>query len=334
MRFRVSHSTQYKYAGRVSHCYNLANVVPRDTERQRCLSNSVTVMPQPAVTHKRTDYFGNKAYHFEIQKPHTELIITAVSEIQINDRDRELGLDLGASYGQMLERLSTANAKENIVAREFILNSPMIECSDTLADYARPSFHPDRSLKSCVSDLTTHQYSRNADLVIHECFVSAPDMMTKMKFTPESALMVGTQVHTAPEAFGKIMSAVKPRMAVAYHFFNDFDTSHSVYERIRQTYDGPLSLSEDLMVWNVTKDEVRTRLAVVDDHTWAPPTTRKPQLPDIQDRKDFAKKVGVNSLEFSKFISDGVWNVDDVLRLVYKEVSESAGRTIPYPKGE
>ena len=88
------------------------------------------------------------------------------------------------------------------------------------------------------------------------------------------------------------------------------------------------------MVWNVTKDEVRTRLAVVDDHTWAPPTTRKPQLPDIQDRKDFAKKVGVDSLEFSKFISDGVWNVDDVLRPVYKEVSESAGRTIPYPKGE
>ena len=155
-----------------------------------------------------------------------------------------------------------------------------------------------------------------------------------MKFTPEQALAVGTQVHTSPEAFGKIMSAVKPRMAVAYHFFNDFDTSHSVYERIRQTYDGPLSLSEDLMVWNVTKDEVRTRLAVVDDHTWAPPTTRKPQLPDIQDRKDFAKKVGVNSLEFSKFISDGVWNVDDVLRPVYKEVSESAGRTIPYPKGE
>ena len=159
MRFRVSHSTQYKYAGRVSHCYNLANVVPRDTERQRCLSNSVTVVPQPAVTHKRTDYFGNKAYHFEIQKPHTELIITAVSEIQIDDRDRELGLDLGASYGQMLERLSAATAKENIVAREFILNSPMIECSDTLADYARPSFHPDRSLKSCVSDLTTRIFT-------------------------------------------------------------------------------------------------------------------------------------------------------------------------------
>ena len=37
MRFRVRHITHYKYASRVSHCYNLANVIPRDTERQRCL---------------------------------------------------------------------------------------------------------------------------------------------------------------------------------------------------------------------------------------------------------------------------------------------------------
>lgn len=159
MRFRVSHSTHYKYAGRVSHCYNLANVVPRDTERQRCLSNTVAVAPQPAVTHKRTDYFGNKAYHFEIQKPHTELIITADSEIQINDRDRELDLDLGASYGQVLNLLGGATTKKNIMAREFLLNSPMIECSDALADYARPSFHPDSSLKSCVSDLTARIFA-------------------------------------------------------------------------------------------------------------------------------------------------------------------------------
>jgi hypothetical protein len=37
------------------------------------------------------------------------------------------------------------------------------------------------------------------------------------------------------------MSAVKPRMAVAYHFFKDYDTTPSVYDRIRKTYDGPLS---------------------------------------------------------------------------------------------
>lgn len=159
MRFRVNHTTHYTYTSRVSHCYNLANVVPRDTDRQRCLRNRVTVTPQPAITHKRTDYFGNKTYHFEIQKPHTELIITADSEIQINDRDRDLNLDLGSSYGQVLKLLDSTKSRGTIAAREFVLSSPMVECSEALADYARPSFHPDRSLKSCVSDLTTRIFT-------------------------------------------------------------------------------------------------------------------------------------------------------------------------------
>ena len=154
MRFRVRHITHYKYAQRVTRCYNLANVVPRDTERQRCLTNRVTVEPTPATTHKRSDYFDNKAYHFEIQKPHTELIITADSDIEMSDSDRELNLDLAGSYGEALEYLHLTISQETIEAREFLLNSPMIECSEELAEYARPSFHVDRSLKTCVSDLT------------------------------------------------------------------------------------------------------------------------------------------------------------------------------------
>lgn len=154
MRFRVRHITHYKYAQRVTRCYNLANVVPRDTGRQRCLTNRVTVEPTPATTHKRSDYFGNQAYHFEIQKPHTELIITADSDIEMSDSDRELNLDLAGSYGEALEYLHHTISKETIEAREFLLNSPMIECSEELAEYARPSFHVDRSLKTCVSDLT------------------------------------------------------------------------------------------------------------------------------------------------------------------------------------
>ena len=159
MRFRVRHVTHYKYAGRVSHCYNLANVVPRDTDRQRCLKNRITVSPTPTVAHKCNDYFGNKTFHFEIQKPHTELIITADSEIQLNDNNREMNLDLGASYGDALKYLASNNMRTTIEAREFLLNSPMIECSEQLADYARPSFHKDRSLKSCVNDLTTRIFS-------------------------------------------------------------------------------------------------------------------------------------------------------------------------------
>lgn len=162
IHFLVKHTTHYKYAARVTRCYNLANVIPRDTARQRCLKNRVTLSPLPATTHKRTDYFGNKTFHFEIQKPHTELIITAESEVQISNKDHELNLDLGVSYHEALEYLGKVNKQETIEAREFLLNSPMVECSEALADYARPSFTRDRSLKSCVSELTTRIFKEFA----------------------------------------------------------------------------------------------------------------------------------------------------------------------------
>ena len=95
-------------------------------------------------------------------------------------------------------------------------------------------------------------YAQNADLAIHECFVAVPAIVNKMGFTPEAALMVGTQIHTAPEAFGKIMSAIKPRHAIAYHFFKDFDTTGDVYERIKKTYDGPLSHRRTAPISSVT----------------------------------------------------------------------------------
>ena len=158
------------------------------------------------------------------------------------------------------------------------------------------------------------EYAQNADLAIHECFIAVPDMIDKFKFTPQSALSVGTQIHTAPEAFGKVMSRIKPRMAVAYHFFNDYDTSHSIHERIRTTYDGPLSLAEDYMVWNITKDDIRVRLAKVDEDVWPPPATETPQLPDPNER-----------IPYSEVIDGGRLDVKDVIQPIYDEINEQYG---------
>ncbi len=179
------------------------------------------------------------------------------------------------------------------------------------------------------------QYAKDADLVVHECFVAVPDLVKKMGFTPEQALIVGTQIHTAPEAFGKLMNVIKPRMAVAYHFFKDFDTTAQVNDRVRTTYDGPLSLAEDFMVWNITKDDIRVRMAVVDEATWAPPLVNKPQPPGGDpDRRKFSENTGVpvDALRYSNFIIGGKWGeVDEALRGVYKEASEVLGKEFPYP---
>jgi ribonuclease Z len=76
------------------------------------------------------------------------------------------------------------------------------------------------------------KYAKGADVAIHECFITVPDMIEKFQFTPQSALAVGTQIHTAPEAFGKIMSMIKPRLAIAYHFFNRAHALHDAGNRV------------------------------------------------------------------------------------------------------
>jgi len=158
------------------------------------------------------------------------------------------------------------------------------------------------------------EYAKDADLAIHECFITVPGLIDKFKFTPQGALDVGTQVHTSPEAYGKMMSIIKPRMAVAFHFFNDWDTAPDIERRIRTTYDGPLSLSTDYMVWNITKDDIRVRMAVVDEDVWPPQPSQKPQVPDP-----------ALQIPFSDFIVNGKYDMKDVIQPAYDEINEEYG---------
>ena len=120
----------------------------------------------------------------------------------------------------------------------------------------------------------------DADLSVHECFLPPEMMMSKLGMTASEAIFVGTQAHTSAQAFGKIMSLTKPRLAVCYHFQNDHDTSMAVLSEIRKTYDGPLDLAQDFMVWNVTKDDIRTRMAVPNHESFPTPPQRQKQPPD------------------------------------------------------
>lgn len=123
-------------------------------------------------------------------------------------------------------------------------------------------------------------HTKGVDLSIHECFIPPEFMVEKYGMTPSEAIFVGTQGHTAAQAFGKIMSMTKPRHAVCYHFQNDFDTARVVKSEIRKTYDGPLDLALDFMVWNVTKDKIRTRMAVPNHESFPAPPQRMKQPPD------------------------------------------------------
>jgi len=165
------------------------------------------------------------------------------------------------------------------------------------------------------------EYAKNSDIAIHECFASPEILIQKQKFNPQTALNVGTQVHTSPAQFGKVMSLIQPRMAVGYHFFNDFDTQPIVLSDIRKTYDGPLALAVDYMVFNVTKEDVTVRMAAVDQDIWPQPPTQ-PKLPP-----DFSKRIG-----FSDFIISGRENFNEIVQSIYDDINTRYGTDVKLPQ--
>ena len=99
----------------------------------------------------------------------------------------------------------------------------------------------------------------NADVVVHECFYTPEQWVRISGFPYKQAYWVTSVIHTPPEGFGKLMSLVKPRMAVAYHYWNHRDVELEIFEGVRRTYDGPLTMAADLTVLNVTKDHIEVR---------------------------------------------------------------------------
>jgi ribonuclease Z len=117
------------------------------------------------------------------------------------------------------------------------------------------------------------KYAKGAELVVHECFYT-PEKLAEILGTPYvQAVWITSYIHTPPDAFGKIMSAVKPRHAIGYHFWTWHDIYDSNLEAVRKTYDGPLTLARDMTVWNVTDEQVVVREAFVDENVAPTGTT-------------------------------------------------------------
>ena len=165
------------------------------------------------------------------------------------------------------------------------------------------------------------EHAKGADIAIHECFLPPNLLVTKQKFPVSDALNVGTQVHTSPSMFGKVMSLTQPRMAVAYHFFNDYDTAPTVEAQIRQTYDGPLSLATDYMVWNISKGAIRTRMAVVNEDVWPLPSVTPKLSADPKDR-----------IGFTDFTTRGREVFSDVIGKIYADTNKQFKSNVPAPK--
>ncbi len=166
------------------------------------------------------------------------------------------------------------------------------------------------------------EHAKGADLAIHECFLPNSYFVTKYKFQPAEAIYVSTLVHTTAPMFGKIMAMTQAKHAVAYHFQNDPETLPAVVTEVRKTYEGPVDFAVDGMVWNVTKEGVRTRVAMLNSQPYPPPS--------VTAREQVAP--GGEKYETPEWIMQGfAWDALPLMDQIHEEFNEEFGTDFVFP---
>jgi ribonuclease Z len=115
---------------------------------------------------------------------------------------------------------------------------------------------------------TLVEASDGVDLLIHETFPSADVYAQKAGVPPAFAEQIVNGVHTSPRMAGRVFARVGARMSVMWHLAVDHETVGAAYREMRAEYDGPVTIAQDLTVFNITADGLAVRQAVVDPAPW------------------------------------------------------------------
>ena len=124
------------------------------------------------------------------------------------------------------------------------------------------------------------EQAEGVDVFIHELFIDAPTFADRNNMP----LMIAESVvdeHTSAENLGRVFSIAKPRLGVGTHFFTNDYTIDPAFEGIRKKYDGPVVIAQDLMVINVTPEQIVTRMAKTDLLSWAAPAPKSSKPPKL-----------------------------------------------------
>ena len=115
------------------------------------------------------------------------------------------------------------------------------------------------------------------DLLIHECFPPAKALAASSGLSIERANIAINAAHTSPKGAGKVFELVKPRMAGLWHTMISPKITPLIFEELGSAYGGTVVQTQDLTVFNITKESVVARQVKQFDQL--PPLPGKMRVP-------------------------------------------------------
>lgn len=175
-RYHITHETHYHYTDPVMLSQQLLHLQPRDMPYQTCLSQKLTITPEPSYSTSTEDSFGNPCTRLELNQLHHQLSVIADMEIDVFSRELEPKFNQSPTWESVINacryRGSHAIQAQLLQALPFRFESPFVHLKHIFADYAQDCFSPERPLLLAVKALMSK-------------------IFTEFKFAPE-ATHIGT----------------------------------------------------------------------------------------------------------------------------------------------
>ncbi len=159
MKYRIVHTTNYEYESTISVSHNRVILTPRDGAWVRSLWHRLTVHPAPQWSVKRNDVFGNLVHVFGIEEGHSQLTVTAASQVEVRGQALLSKVDSPAWETLVADptvRLNGDHSDLEVVPFRF--RSPRIEPSELFAHYGRASFAVGRPILEAAAGLNAQIY--------------------------------------------------------------------------------------------------------------------------------------------------------------------------------
>lgn len=155
--YDLVHRTTYSYANVVTDSYGRTTMTPRDVPGQSCLSTSVEVEPAPADTNQWVDYYGNRTTYFGVTTPHTRLVVTSRSTIEVTRQAPDPATLPTVGWHEVARRVAVGEVgrldPSLVDLREMLLPSPHVTFADEVRDWAAPTFAEDRPVVEVLVEL-------------------------------------------------------------------------------------------------------------------------------------------------------------------------------------
>lgn len=147
--YTITHTTKYKYAGKVGNSANQIILFPKSGENQKILEQQLTISPEANIDYF-SDYFENRIGVFSILDPHDELII--LSELRVETHSRPFPVVNIPAQEQWQE------LKDKTYEDPFIdfLQAEKFDCQNEVRELLGTLVSKDKSILDCVQAISAY----------------------------------------------------------------------------------------------------------------------------------------------------------------------------------